>query len=140
MQPTQRSFQLVAHELDKDLLAVELDMFTNLRDSNDDVGLESAVDVLGCTNENGLNDFLPHFAKAAKVLSIIPATSCTSERSFSALRRLKTYLRSTMEQSRLNSLSVICIERVYENLVLKNDINKVINVFASRKGRASAFF
>lgn len=45
-----------------------------------------------------------------------------------------------MEQSRMNSLAVICIERVYANLVLKNDIDKIINVFASRKGRASAFF
>lgn len=141
-QPTQRSFQLVAdhYELDEDLLTVEQDMFRNFRDSNDDIRLESAVDVLGCMHENGLNDFLPHFAKAVKVLSIIPATSCTSERSFSALRRLKTYLRSTMEQSRLNSLAVICIERVYANLVLKNDIDKIINVLASRKGRASAFF
>jgi hypothetical protein len=141
-QPTQRSFQLVAdhYELDKDLLTVEQDMFRNFRDSNDDIRLEPAVDVLGCMHENGLNDFLPHFAKAVKVLSIIPATSCTSERSFSALRRLKTCLRSTMEQSRLNSLAVICIERVYANLVLKNDIDKIINGFASRKGRASAFF
>ena len=45
-----------------------------------------------------------------------------------------------MEQSRLNSLSVICIERVCANLVPKNDIDKIINMFASRKGRASAFF
>lgn len=91
-------------------------------------------------HENGLNDFLPHFAKAVKVVSIIPATSCTSERSFSAIERLKTYLRSTMEQSRLNSLAVMCFESVYANLVLKNDIDNIINVFASRKGRASAFF
>jgi hypothetical protein len=51
-------------------LTVEQDMFRNFRDSNDDVRLESAVDVLGCMHENGLNDFLPHFAKAVKVLSI----------------------------------------------------------------------
>ena len=50
-------------------------LLRNFRDSNDDVRLESAVDVLGCMHENGLNDFLPHFAKkAVKVLSIIPAT------------------------------------------------------------------
>ena len=36
--------------------------------------------------------------------------------------------------------SVICIERVFANIVLENDIDKIINVFASRKGRASAFF
>ena len=55
-QHTQRSFQLVAHhyELDKDILAVEQDMFKNFRGSNDDVRLESAVYVLGCMHENGL--------------------------------------------------------------------------------------
>ena len=37
-------------------------------------------------------------------------------------------LGNTMEQSRLNSLYVICIERVYAILVLKNDI---INVLTS---------
>ena len=78
------------YELDKDLLAVEQDMLKNFRDSNDDVRFESAVDVLVCMHENGLNDVLPHFAKAVKVLSIIPATSCTPARSFSALRRLKS--------------------------------------------------
>ena len=95
------------HELDKNLLTMEQDMFKNFRDNNDDVRLESAADVLGCMHENGLNDFLPHFAKPMNVLSIIPAPSCTSERSFSALRRLKIYLRSTMEQSRLNSYSCL---------------------------------
>ena len=51
------------------------DMFKNFLDSNDDVRLESAVDVLGYMHENGLNDFLPHFAKAVKVLSIIPCSN-----------------------------------------------------------------
>lgn len=46
------------YELDKELLTVEQDMFRNFRDSNDDIRLESAVDVLGCMHENGLNDFL----------------------------------------------------------------------------------
>lgn len=33
-----------------------------------------------------------------KLLLVLPATNATSERSFSALRRVKTYLRSTMTQ------------------------------------------
>ena len=51
------------------------DMFKNFRDSNDDVRLESAVDVLGYMHENGLNDFLPYFAKPVTVLSIIPCSN-----------------------------------------------------------------
>ncbi len=36
----------------------------------------------------------------------MPATNASSERSFSALRRVKSYLRSTMLQERLNYLSM----------------------------------
>ena len=42
-----------------------------------------------------------------KLLLVIPATNSTSERSFSALKRIKTYLRSSMLQSRLNHLMVL---------------------------------
>ena len=41
----------------------------------------------------------------------MPATNATSERSFSALRRIKSYLRTTMSQQRLNNLMVLFIHR-----------------------------
>lgn len=41
----------------------------------------------------------------------IGVSSATAERSFSALRRLKTYLRSTMGQDRLTNLALLYIER-----------------------------
>ena len=37
----------------------------------------------------------------AKLILVMPATSAVSERSFSALRRIKTYLRPRMKQTRL---------------------------------------
>lgn len=39
-----------------------------------------------------------------KLLLVMPATNVTSERSFSTLRRIKTYLQTTMSQERLNYL------------------------------------
>ena len=42
--------------------------------------------------------------RVMKLLVVMPATNASSERSFSALRRIKTYLRSTMSQERLNNL------------------------------------
>ena len=42
-----------------------------------------------------------------KLLLVMPATNATSERSFSALRRVKTYLRTQMTQQRLNNLMVL---------------------------------
>ena len=42
---------------------------------------------------------------------ILPVTSRSSERSVSALRRLKTYLRSTMGTDRLSGLALLNIHR-----------------------------
>ncbi len=43
----------------------------------------------------------------AKLILVMPVTNATSERSISALRRMKTYLRSTMKQDRLNSVMTL---------------------------------
>ncbi|XP_057290939.1 52 kDa repressor of the inhibitor of the protein kinase-like [Hydractinia symbiolongicarpus] len=46
---------------------------------------------------------------AIRILATIPITSCECERSFSSLRRLKDYCRSTMTEDRLNGLSLMYI-------------------------------
>jgi len=46
-----------------------------------------------------------------KLILVMPATNSTSERSFSALRRVKTYLRNTMTQQRLNNLMVLHVHK-----------------------------
>ena len=46
-----------------------------------------------------------------KLILIMPDTNATSERSFSALRRLKTYLRSSMSQQRLNHLMLLHVHK-----------------------------
>ena len=46
-----------------------------------------------------------------KLIIVMPASNATSERSFSALRRVKTYLRSTMTQVHLNNLMVVHVHR-----------------------------
>ena len=43
------------------------------------------------------------------MLVMMPATSATAERGFSAIRRLKNYLGSTIGQERLNSVTVLNI-------------------------------
>jgi hypothetical protein len=46
-----------------------------------------------------------------ELLLVVPASSATAERSFSALRRLKTYLRSTMSQERLNHVTLLHVHQ-----------------------------
>lgn len=46
-----------------------------------------------------------------KTLCIIRFTTTTSERSFSSLKRIKTYLRSTMNQNKLNGVTMLHINK-----------------------------
>ena len=62
-----------------------------------------------------------------KLLLVLPSSSCSAERSFSALRRLKTYIRSTMTVSRLNHVTVLYIHKTLTDEL----INSIVNAFAS---------
>ena len=53
-----------------------------------------------------LLDLLPEVSQLVRLMLTVPATSCASERSFSLLRRLKSYLRTTISQTRLNYAAV----------------------------------
>lgn len=129
------SFKAVSefYNVDQDILMAETAVFHNL----EGVELKTANKVLNYLQSNSLCETLPHFSEVAKTLATIPATSCSAERSFSCLRRLKTYLRSTMGQDRLSALGLLCIERGHANRV---DINTIVEVFGRRKGRDKMFF
>lgn len=53
----------------------------------------------------------PSISTLLKILVTLPVSTSTSERSFSSLRRLKTYLRNTTGQQRLNGLAMLNIHR-----------------------------
>ena len=78
--------------------------------------------MLETVHENDLFDMFPEFSNVVHILPVIPAT-CSAERSFSALRRLKTYLRSTMGQQRVSNITLVNIERAYVNSVVNNDMD-----------------
>ena len=62
-----------------------------------------------------------------RLLLVLPATNATSERSFSALRRIKSYLRSTMTQARLNHLMILHYhQEMTDELDLKSIANEYI--------------
>ena len=44
-------------------------------------------------------------------MTVWPLTSCEAERSISGIRRLKTYLRCTMKEDRLNGLALLMEHR-----------------------------
>jgi len=69
---------------------------------------------------------------AYKILLIIFVTVVTAERSFSKLKLLKLYLKSTILQDRLNELVILSIESEVLELF---DYKTLINNFAAKKAR-----
>jgi hypothetical protein len=63
-------------------------------------------------------------------MATLPVTTCSSERSFSSLRRLKTYLRNTIGEDRLNGLALLNIHRD-----IKVDPKQVIAELCSTRRR-----
>ena len=100
----------------------------------------SGLSATCCMHENDVFDIFAEFSKVVHILAVIPATSCLAERSFSALRRLKTCLRSTMGQQRVSNIVVINMERAYANSVVNNDMDRIIDTFGRRNGKDSYFF
>ncbi|XP_050876930.1 uncharacterized protein LOC127080662 [Lathyrus oleraceus] len=82
-------------------------------------------------------DCFPNTVIAYRILLTIPVTVASAERSFSKLKLLKTYLRSTMSQERLNGLALIAIENdILETLKYED----LVDDFASKNVRRKALF
>ena len=74
-------------------------------------------------------DCFPNATIAYRILLTIPVTVASAERSFSKLKLLKSYLRSTMTQERLSGLALIAIEN-----------EELIEEFISRNARRMSRF
>ena len=58
-----------------------------------------------------MNSCFPNVWIAYKILLTIPVTVVSAERSFSKLKLIKSYIRSTMSQERLKGLIILSIEK-----------------------------
>ena len=68
--------------------------------------------------------------KIASLLWLLPATNTESERIFSALKHVKTYLKSTMENNRLQALMLM---HVHKNILDNINLAYVANEFVDRR-------
>lgn len=82
-------------------------------------------------------DCFPNATIAYRILLTIPVTVASAERSFSKLKLLKSYLRSTMTQERLSGLATIAIENDILEGVAYEDL---IEDFVSRNAQRMAHF
>ena len=124
---------LCGKDYDIDRLTLHRDMMLDFA-KREKRTLSSFHDVVEFFKGNGVNresarGCLPEVAKLVKQMLTVPVTSCSAERSFSGLKRLKTYLRSTMGQARLNHLALLnCHRDIAQDL----DLEVIANDFISR--------
>ncbi|XP_050058718.1 zinc finger MYM-type protein 1-like [Aphis gossypii] len=91
-----------------DIVITEIKMWKNvLKRTEEDQKPKTVIQFLQFCDE----DLFPNIYKLIKIICILPVTTCTSERSFSSLRNLKTYLRNTVSEDRLNGLAMLNIHR-----------------------------
>ena len=84
-----------------------------------------------------LLELLPEVSQLVRLLLTVPATSCASERSFSLLRRLKSYLRATTSQARLNHAAVCA---TYGDELSELNLADIIAEFARRSPQRVRLF
>ncbi|KAM3198715.1 hypothetical protein ACQJBY_073716 [Aegilops geniculata] len=83
------------------------------------------------------HDCFPNASIAYRVLLTIPVTVASAERSFSKLKLLKSYMRTTMTQQRLTDLATIALE---SEVLEKIDYEDIIEDFISRNTKRMMLF
>lgn len=121
--------------LEKNRLKTELEIIYKRTDFRN---MHGAVSLLQFFIENNLLSSFSESYKLLLIITTIPMTTTEAERCFSTLKRIKTFLRSTMCQERLTALAMLAIEKeMISNIHNFNE--RVIDVFVSRKDRRMDF-
>ena len=134
--------QLLLKTIRKENYSSEFDFVTNLYESDLNVhALEMQLQIFA-TNftmegkntiikdilkylrdiSSAIRTLLSEICIIAKLILVMPATNEVGEGSFSALWRVKTYLRSTMKQTRLNHLMILHVHKDKTDSLNSHDI------------------
>lgn len=118
-------------DIDGSALATELENLPELPEAQ-----MTPFELLTYLSQNEICELYPNLWVALRIACTLPVTVASAERSFSKLKLIKNYLRSSMAQERLSGLAVISINRKVSHQISYSD---VINYFASRKARKHRF-
>ena len=86
-------------------------------------------DIVEFMKKPGYSDLLSEVATVLKLILVLPATNAQSERVFSALKVVETYLRNTMGQARLNHILMMYVQK---EAAEKLSLAAVANEFAAK--------
>lgn len=91
---------------------------------------------------NGLEKIYQETVRLIRPILIFPVSTASSERSMSALKRVKTFLRNSMSDSRLSNLSTLAIEKSLLNSLFRDYIFKerIIDIYAEQKNTPTGVY
>lgn len=101
-----------------------------------DINKASHLDVLNAISNYELRDAYPNIEIALRIFLTMPVSVASCERSFSKLKMIKNYLRSSMSENRLTNLAILNIEY---DIASQIDFNDIIDDFALVKARKVQF-
>lgn len=123
---------------EKNRLILHRNMFIDLFVEKKGRKPKDASDIIVFARENvHLQELMSQMFRLIRILLTIPCTTVTCERSFSALRRLKTYLRSLLLAERLNHIAIL---HIYRNIVQNMDLDPIIKKWILKNRMREATF
>ncbi len=122
--------QMYAEDLDFNRLPAQLQVLVHVEETNN---INSMKDFIQSVRKmTGERKLVPDVMKLLRIYLTLPSSNASSERSFSTLRRIKTYLRSSTSQERLNHLMLlntykddldnVNIESILREFIRRNDL------------------
>ena len=99
-------------------------------------------DLMEFITVNDLSDAMPELFRLCALILIIPSTTASVERSFSALKISKTYQRNTTGENRISGLSFTSIEADLPKHLMQTEefYEKVVNLFAEKNKRIELIY
>ena len=98
------------NDLNPTNLQVQLEQFANLFQDKPNCSIDTLVEVLSTFGKNKSQKMLlPDVVKLARLFLVMPATNASSKRTFSWMKRIKSYLRDSTTNNRLNQCMVVRI-------------------------------
>lgn len=90
----------------------------------------TTFDLLTYLSQNKICELYPNLWVALRIACTLPVTVASAEQSFSKLKLIKNYVRSSIAHERLSGLALISINN---KIARQTSYGDIINNFASRK-------
>ena len=113
--------------LDKEMVELEAKLAKRTLENKDITNMHGVY-----LNLLSLRDAFPELLRLLRISMTIAISTASCERSFSSLKRIKSYLRSTMGEQRLTDLAIISIERELSSSI---SLDEAVDIFSQTDRR-----